>query len=211
MIGITSYGGYLPRLRLDRMSIFQTMGWFAPAIVMVAQGERSFCNWDEDSLTMAVAASRDCLKGVNKNTVDALYLASTTLPFADRSNAGIVQGALNLKDDLQSQDFTSSLRSGTTALITALSAVQSGDRKQVLVTASDKRETKSAYFYEMWFGDGAASLLVGDREVIAEFKGSYSVSLDFIDHYRGTQNKFDYMWEERWVRMRAIPRSSPRP
>ena len=200
MIGITSYGGYLPRLRLDRMSIFQTMGWFAPAIVMVAQGERSFCNWDEDSLTMAVAASRDCLKGVNKNTVDALYLASTTLPFADRSNAGIVQGALNLKDDLQSQDFTSSLRSGTTALITALSAVQSGDRKQVLVTASDKRETKSAYFYEMWFGDGAASLLVGDREVIAEFKGSYSVSLDFIDHYRGTQNKFDYMWEERWVR-----------
>ena len=200
MIGITSYGGYLPRLRLDRMSIFQTMGWFAPAIVMVAQGERSFCNWDEDSLTMAVAASRDCLRGVNKNTVDALYLASTTLPFADRSNAGIVQGALNLKDDLQSQDFTSSLRSGTSALITALSAIQAGDRKQVLVTASDKRETKSAYFYEMWFGDGAASLLVGDREVIAEFKGSYSVSLDFIDHYRGTQNKFDYMWEERWVR-----------
>ena len=200
MIGITSYGGYLPRLRLDRMSIFQTMGWFAPAIVMVAQGERSFCNWDEDSLTMAVAAARDCLRGVNKNTVDALYLASTTLPFADRSNAGIVQGALNLKDDLQSQDFTSSLRSGTSALITAMSAVQAGDRKQVLVTASDKRETKSAYFYEMWFGDGAASLLVGDREVIAEFKGSYSVSLDFIDHYRGTQNKFDYMWEERWVR-----------
>ena len=101
---------------------------------------------------------------------------------------------------MQSQDFTSSLRSGTSALITALSAVQAGDRKQVLVTASDKRETKSAYFYEMWFGDGAASLLVGDREVIAEFKGSYSVSLDFIDHYRGTQNKFDYMWEERWVR-----------
>ena len=57
MIGITSYGGYIPRLRLDRMSIYQAMGWFAPAIVMVAQGERSFCNWDEDSLTMAVAAA----------------------------------------------------------------------------------------------------------------------------------------------------------
>ncbi len=200
MIGITSYGGYIPRLRLDRMSIFQTMGWFAPAIVMVAQGERSFCNWDEDSLTMAVSASMDCLNGNDKKTVDALYLASTTLPFSDRSNAGIVKTALNLKDDLQSQDFTSSLRSGTSALITALSAVQAGDKKQVLVTASDKRETKSAYFYEMWFGDGAASLLVGDSDVIAEFKGSYSVSLDFVDHYRGTRNQFDYMWEERWVR-----------
>ncbi len=29
MIGITSYGGYIPRLRLNRMSIFQSMGWFA--------------------------------------------------------------------------------------------------------------------------------------------------------------------------------------
>jgi 3-hydroxy-3-methylglutaryl CoA synthase len=129
MIGITSYGAYIPRLRLDRMSIFQTMGWFAPAIVMVAQGERSFCNWDEDSLTMAVAASMDCLKGVDKQTVDALFLASTTLPFADRSNAGIVQTALNLKENLQSQDFTSSLRSGSSALISALSAVQGGGQK----------------------------------------------------------------------------------
>ena len=38
MIGITSYGAYIPRLRLDRMPIFQAIGWFAPAIVMVAQG-----------------------------------------------------------------------------------------------------------------------------------------------------------------------------
>jgi 3-hydroxy-3-methylglutaryl CoA synthase/NAD(P)-dependent dehydrogenase (short-subunit alcohol dehydrogenase family)/putative sterol carrier protein len=200
MIGITSYGGYIPRLRLDRMSIFQTMGWFAPAIVMVAQGERSFCNWDEDSLTMAVSASMDCLKGMDRQNVDALYLASTTLPFADRSNAGIVQTALNLKDNLRTQDFTASLRSGTGALISALEGVQSGDKKQVLVAASDKRETKSAYFYEMWFGDGAAALLVGDSDVIAEFKGAYSVSCDFVDHFRGTHNKFDYMWEERWIR-----------
>jgi len=97
MIGIVSYGGYIPRLRLDRMSIFQNMGWFAPAIVMVAQGERSFCNWDEDSMTMAVAAARDCLKGVDKQAVDALFLCSTTLPFQDRLNAGIAKTALTLK------------------------------------------------------------------------------------------------------------------
>ena len=91
MIGIKSYGGYIPRLRLNRMSIVQTMGWFAPAIIAVAQGERSFCNWDEDSLTMAVAAARDCLKGMDKNATDAVYLCSTTLPFADRLNAGIMK------------------------------------------------------------------------------------------------------------------------
>ena len=66
MIGITSYGGYIPRLRLNRISIFQDIGWLVPALIMVAQGERSMCNWDEDSLTMAVAASRDCLTGVDR-------------------------------------------------------------------------------------------------------------------------------------------------
>ncbi len=200
MIGITSYGAYIPRLRLDRMAIFQAMGWFAPAIMMVAQGERSMCNWDEDAITMAVAASRDCLQGRDKQKLDALYLASTTLPFADRQNAGIVSAALNLKDELITADYTASQKIATTALITALDAVKGGARSNIMVTATDRRETKTAYFYEMWFGDGAASLTVGDSDVIAEFKGSYSVSLDFVDHYRGADKQYDYVWEERWTR-----------
>ena len=200
MIGITSYGAYIPRLRLDRMSIFNAMGWFAPAIMMVAQGERSMCNWDEDAITMAVAASRDCLRGQNKQQLDALYLASTTLPFADRQNAGIVASALNLEENLITADHTASQKAATTALISALESVMSGERHNILVTASDRRETKTAYFYEMWFGDGAASLAVGDSDVIAEYKGSYSVAIDFVDHYRGADKKYDYMWEERWTR-----------
>ena len=200
MIGITSYGAYIPRLRLNRMSIFQAMGWFAPAIIMVAQGERSMCNHDEDSLTMAVAAARDCLDGKDRNAVDAAYLCSTTLPFADRQNAGILATALNLRSDIATADFTASLKAGTTGLLAALDAVKAGSRGSVLVTATDKRETRPAYFYEMWFGDGAASLLVGDRDVIAEFVGSHSVSYDFVDHYRAAGRRFDYMWEERWLR-----------
>ncbi|MGD9289409.1 MAG: SDR family NAD(P)-dependent oxidoreductase [Desulfobacterales bacterium] len=200
MIGITSYGAYIPRLRLDRMAIFQAMGWFAPAIMMVAQGERSMCNWDEDTLTMAVGASRDCLRGQNKSELDALYLASTTLPFGDRQNAGIVSAALNLRDDMITADYTASQKAATTALITALESIKSGERKSIMVAASDSRQTKTAYFYEMWFGDGAAALTVGDSDVIAEYKGSYSMSCDFVDHYRGADKKYDYVWEERWTR-----------
>lgn len=200
MVGIKSYGAYIPRLRLNRMAIFEAMGWFAPAIVMVAQGERSMCNWDEDSITMAVAGSRDCLKGMNKDSLDALFLASTSLPFADRQNAGIVSAALNLQDNMITADFTASQKAATTALITALDAVAGGERKNILVAASDRRETKSAHFYEMWFGDGAGVLMVGDTDVIAEYKGSYSLSCDFVDHYRGADKKYDYVWEERWTR-----------
>ena len=200
MIGITHYGGCIPKLRLERMQVVQAMGWFAPAIMAVAQGERSVCNRDEDALSMAVEASRDCLKGADKISVDALYLCSTTLPYADRQNAGIVKTALNLRDGVLTADFTSSLKSGTSALVTALDALAGGDKKNILVTASDRRETKGAYFYELWFGDGAASVLLGLENVIAEYKGAYSISHDFVDHFRGTGFKYDYMWEERWVR-----------
>src|SRR6056297_296949 len=200
MIGITDYGAYIPRLRLNRMAIYENMGWFAPAIVMVAQGERSMCYWDEDAVTMAVTASKECLKHHKKTDVDALMLASTTLPFADRQNAGIVSTALNLRPDIMTADFTSSQKSGSNALLAAMESVKSGERDRILVSAADKRETKPAYFHEMWFGDGAASLLIGNTDVIAEFKGSYSVSYDFIDHYRGALHRYDYNWEERWVR-----------
>ena len=200
MVGITSFGAYIPRLRLDRMAIFKHMGWFAPATVMVAQGERSMCNWDEDSLTMAVAASRDCLTAMDTSTIDGLYLASTTLPFADRQNAGIVATALNLDNEILAADFTASQKAGTTALIAALDAVRAGDRRQVLVAASDHRRAKSGYFYEMWFGDGAAAVGVGTGSPIAEFLGSHSVSYDFVDHYRASGKAYDYTWEERWAR-----------
>jgi len=194
MIGIVSYGGYIPRLRLDRASIYQQIGWLAPAVIMVAQGERSMCNWDEDSLTMAVAAARDCLVGQDRAAVDAVYLASTTLPFADRLNAGIVSTALNLRDDILSADFSSALKAGTTALINALEMARNG--KTTLVAASDRREARAGSFYEMWYGDGAASLLLGDENVVAEFLGSHSLSYDFVSHYRGAGQRFNYTWEE---------------
>lgn len=200
MVGIISYGGYIPQLRLDRMAIMKSMGWFAPNLGGLARGTRSMCNWDEDTLTMAVAAGQDCLSGLDKQAVDAVYLASTSLPFNDRDNAGVMKTALNIRDQVVSADFASSLKCGTTALITALEAVKGSDRNQILVAASDHRLTKVASNQEMIYGDGAAALLVGEGDVIAEFLGSYSVSYDFIDHYRGQDEKFDYNWEERWVR-----------
>ncbi len=200
MIGLTSYGAYIPRLRLERSAIYQAMGWFAPAIVMVAQGTRSMCNWDEDPVTMAVEAARSCLSETDRKRIDALFLASTTLPFADRLNAGIVSTALNLRDDIMASDFTASQKAGTTAVLSALDAVRAGEKRSVLVTCADKRETRPAGFYEMWFGDGAASLTIGETDVIAEHKGSFTVTRDFTGYYRGRHKRFDYTWEERWIR-----------
>ena len=200
MIGVTSYGGYIPRLRMKRMTIFDSVGWLAPAILAIAQGERSVAYWDEDALSMAVEAARDCLIGADRKAIDGVYLCSTTLPYADRLNAGIVATALNLSSAISSADFTSSMRAGTTGMISALDALKAGRRHSILVAAGDKRDTRGGYFYESWFGDGAASVLIGDENVVAEYLGCFTVTYDLADHYRGAGKKYDYMWEERWLR-----------
>jgi 3-hydroxy-3-methylglutaryl CoA synthase len=60
MIGVTAYGGYIPRLRMPREAVSQAIAWYAPQFTN-QKGSRAFANWDEDSVTMAVAAA--CLTG----------------------------------------------------------------------------------------------------------------------------------------------------
>ena len=105
MIGIVSYGAYLPRLRLNKKAIAMANAWMDPALLAHAKGERAMANWDEDSVTMAVEAARDCLAGQDRGRVGALYLASTSPPFADRQNAGIVAGALNFFQPMRTPDL----------------------------------------------------------------------------------------------------------
>ncbi|MCU0596794.1 MAG: hypothetical protein MUC98_15225 [Desulfobacterota bacterium] len=108
-------------------------------------------------------------------------MASTTLPFADRQNAGILATAMNLNENIFADrqnagilatamnlnenivtaDFTSSLKAGTSALVTALGVIRGGSQKSMLVVASDSREARPASAHEMLFGDGAAAVLVG--------------------------------------------------
>ena len=74
--GILSFGGYVPRIRLKRQSIVDANSWFNPALKGLSKGERSMANWDEDSVTMAVEAARDCLSGFKRADVAALYMAT---------------------------------------------------------------------------------------------------------------------------------------
>lgn len=197
MVGITAYGGYVPRLRLDRQAVYAANKWFAPGLRGSAKGERAIGNWDEDSITMAVEAARDCLAGADAD-MDALYFASTTQPFKDRQNSGVIGTALQREEGLAVADFAGSQKAGTSALMAALDAARGGRR--VMVAASDKRKARVASAHELQFGDGAAALMVGTDKVIAKFLGGYSTSVDFVDHFRGDESDFDYTWEERWIR-----------
>ena len=68
-VGIHEFGGYVPIQRLKRKAIADANAWFNPALRGLGEGERSICNWDEDSVTMAVEAARDALGGTGSGTI----------------------------------------------------------------------------------------------------------------------------------------------
>ena len=161
MVGITSYGAYVPLYRLSR-----------EAIARGGRGEKAICNFDEDSVTMAAASVIDCLTGVDRQTVDGLYFATTTSPYKEKLAAGIVAMAADLKRNVITADFANSLRAGTSALMSAIDAVKAGSAKKVMVTAADTRMGIPTSPYEQNFGDGAGALLIGDNNVIATVEDS---------------------------------------
>jgi 3-hydroxy-3-methylglutaryl CoA synthase len=210
MLGIIGYGGYVPRLRLSRRVVVDANAWYAPHLAGKAKGTRSMCNFDEDSLTLAVAAARDCLGAADdRHHVRGVHLASNTLPFAERLNAVVVCEALTLDDDVTAQDSGGSLRAGLSALELALDAVRAGRGAQLLI-ATDHRAARAGSSPELDQGDGAAALLLGQGDaVLAEYLGGGVRSADFVDHFRQAGETVDYHWEERWVRDEGIAKLVP--
>jgi 3-hydroxy-3-methylglutaryl CoA synthase/uncharacterized OB-fold protein len=189
--GITSYGAYIPRLRIDRAAIAAAHKWAFPN--MRGKGARSLANWDEDTITMGVEAAR----GASLEGVSAISFASTTPPYADLQNATLIAAAIGLTNDVASADASGSLRAGTSALLGALQSNRAGD---TLIVASDARRAKPGSAQEMAYGAGAVAMTVGTENVIARLIGHASRTVPFVDHYRATGEPYDYFWEERWIR-----------
>src|SRR4030042_6287760 len=133
MAGIISYGIYIPFWRLNRDLISAAWGRRSTG------GERSVANNDEDTATMAVEAVVDCLRGIDSNTVDGLYFASTSAPFREKQTAALVAAAADLRETISSIDYGNSLRAGTNALKAELDAANSGSAQNIVATASDCR------------------------------------------------------------------------
>jgi 3-hydroxy-3-methylglutaryl CoA synthase len=188
MVGIISCGAYIPMWRMNRELLCKG-----------ASGEKSIAGQDEDSLTMAVAAAQDCLGDFDRESIDGVLFASTTSPFKEKCMAGTVAAVLDLRRDVFTADFANSTRAGTSALKAALGMVKAGTAKKILVTAADCRLGAPKSPFERSFGDGAAALLVGKENPIAELEEEHSISDEIYDVWRRDVDLYVNSWEDRFI------------
>lgn len=183
MIGIRAVGAYIPRYRLSGKLLAQVWGGGGG-------GERAVANYDEDSLTMGVEAALNALEGLDRSRIDSCALASTTHPFAEKSNSTLLATAVDLPREIRTADFGGSLRVGCSAILAALDAVKAGSARSALVVAADLRSAAPGTELEPLIGDGAAAVVIDSEELLATYEGGYSFSQEFTDVWRYREDRY---------------------
>jgi 3-hydroxy-3-methylglutaryl CoA synthase len=166
---------------------------------MAIPGEKAIASYDEDSVTMAVEAVIDCMRGIDPKTVDGLFVASTTYPYSEKQSSAMISAVVDLNREIKVADFSGSLRSGTIAMASAIDAIKAGSAKRVMVAVADTRLGAPSGLMEQGYGDGSAALLLGDNDVIAYVEDSYSICDEFSGVWRASTDTFVRSWEDRMV------------
>ncbi|MBI3744885.1 MAG: hydroxymethylglutaryl-CoA synthase family protein, partial [Chloroflexi bacterium] len=188
MAGIRAFGAYVPKYRITK----DTKGWGQ-------SGEKAVANFDEDSVTMGVAAGIEALRGIDRRDIDGLIFATTTSPYGEKQGAATIAEALDLRHDIFTTDVTNVLRAGTSALRNALDAVAAKTERNVLVIAADIRMAAPKSDTERNLGDGAAAMLVSDTNLVATIEGQHSTSEHMLDTWRSSNDSFVHTGEDRFI------------
>lgn len=183
--GILAYSAYLPHYALARQTIAEGLG-----ADKAPSGSRAVASFDEDAITMAVAAVRGLPDA--RREQQRLFFATSAPPFLDKTNAVVVHAAAGTDDWLLALDI-GGLRSG-------FGALRCGYDSGGIAVLSDMRTGRPGSAEEMEGGDGAAAFLFGEGDdVVAEVLGTSSFSVELMDTWRTPGSEYPQVWEERFA------------
>jgi hydroxymethylglutaryl-CoA synthase len=189
--GIVAFGTYIPYYRLERKAVADALG--APG----APGTRSVACHDEDATSMAVEAARPALRGAPGVVPAAVYFATASPPYLDKTNAAAIHAALDLPPSAAAFDMLGSTRSGMGALRAALDA-----GRPTLAALSDVRTGLPGGADEREGGDGAAAFLCAPESAgtpaLATPIAWASTTAEFLERWRLPGDRASRQWEERF-------------
>jgi 3-hydroxy-3-methylglutaryl CoA synthase/uncharacterized OB-fold protein len=192
--GILSAAGYIPYRRLSRSDIAAFMGSGG------GKGTRSVASHDQDSTTLGVEAGRLAMNAGPTVTPDALWFATSSPAYLDKTNATALSAALRLPAESGAFDFGGALRSGMGALLAGL-----GGGGTTLVVGADLRDGLPTSADESAGGDAAAAVLIGNGPGVGgEFVGRASATDEFTDRWRAPGERVSKLWEERFGENRYL-------
>lgn len=187
MVGIITYGAYIPRFRIKVEEIARVWG-ANPAEISGGLGvyEKSVPDLDENTATIAVEAARSALarRRINPDDIGAVYVGSESHPYAVKPTAVTVGEAIGATPVMTAADYEFACKAGTAAIQTCMGLVGSGMIQYGLAIGADIAQGAPGDALEYTAAAGGAAFLIGNEDPIAEINATHSYTSDTPDFWR---------------------------
>lgn len=189
MVGITSYGTYIPKYRIKLSEI--ATSWrkdstdIAEAFLV---SEKTVPNSDEDAITLGIEASLRALQGcgIDPKKIGSLFVGSESHPYAINPSSTIIAEALGLNNNYFAVDTTFACKAATAALQLTAGLVGNAQIEYGLVIGTDTAQAKPHDVLEYTSASAACAYILGnnDKEIIAKILDTSSFSSNTSDFWR---------------------------
>ena len=187
MVGIITYGAYIPRYRIKVEEIARVWGANAAEISGgLGVFEKAVPDYDENTATFAVEAARAALarRAVDVSEIRAVYVGSESHPYAVKPTAVTVGEAIGATPVMTAADYEFACKAGTAAIQTSMGLVASGMMKYSVAIGADTAQGAPGDALEYTAAAGGAAYIIGNDDPIAEINDTCSFTSDTPDFWR---------------------------
>jgi len=193
MIGIVSYGAYIPRFRIKPSQIAQAWGKeIAEIEKSLGVYEKAVASYDEDAITLSIEASQRALEAgnINPKEISGIAIGSESHPYAVKPSSTTVAEILGMGNDYLAADLEFACKAGTAGIQLLSGLVTQGKAKHVLAIGSDVAQSRPADVLEYTASSASAAFVLGKQNTIADILDFTSFSSDTPDFWRRDNEKF---------------------
>ena len=187
MVGIITYGVYIPRYRIKVEEITRVWGANADDITGgLGVFSKSVPDLDEDTATIAVEAARNALarRAIDPCDIGAVYVGSESHPYAVKPTACTVGEAIGATPCMTAADYEFACKAGTAAIQTCMGLAKSGMIRYGLAIGSDVAQGAPSDALEYTAAAGGAAYVIGRDDPIALIHRTCSFTTDTPDFWR---------------------------
>jgi hydroxymethylglutaryl-CoA synthase len=189
MIGIISYGTYIPSFRIRTSDIADFWGKNGSEIAeTLGVFEKSVPAVDEDTATLAVEAALRAISTlrppISHLDIEALMVGSESHPYIVKPTSTIVGSLLGLNENYLALDTEFACKAATGAMQLVSGLVESERIKLGLIIGADTAQAKMGDALEYTASAAATAIILGNQKPIAQILDFTSYSSDTPDFWR---------------------------
>jgi len=187
MVGIITYGAYIPKYRIKTEEIARVWGGDGPAIARgLGVYEKALPDMDEDTITIAVEAARAAMarRTLDPKDIGAIYVGSESHPYAVKPSAVTVGEAIMATPVMTAADYEFACKAGTAAIQTTMGLTKSNMITYGLAIGADIAQGEPGDALEYTAAAGGAAFVIGNDAPIAEINLTSSYTTDTPDFWR---------------------------